>query len=86
MYKQFHKKQSYFAFLWHFIFLFCGILFSFFAVFYFPFLWHFVFLFCGKYLLYHNYLLHWDVVEFGGDVEVKLFAEANTYGEEVAVF
>ena len=36
--------------------------------------------------LTHNYLLHWDVVGFGGDVEVELFAEANAYCEEVAVF
>ena len=36
--------------------------------------------------LYYQYPLHWDVVGFGGDVEVELFAEANAYGEEVAVF
>lgn len=36
--------------------------------------------------LTYNYLLHWDVVGFGGDIEVELFAETNTYSEEVAVF
>ena len=36
--------------------------------------------------LYYQYLLHWDVVGFGGDFEIELFAEANTYCEEIAVF
>jgi hypothetical protein len=30
--------------------------------------------------------MHWDVVGFGGDVEVELFTEANAYGGEIAVF
>ena len=36
--------------------------------------------------LTHYYPLHWYVVGFTRDVEEELFAEANTYGEEVAVF
>ena len=36
--------------------------------------------------LYNQHLIHWYVVGLEWDVEEELFAEASTYGEEVAVF